>query len=148
MFIPSKASLDRIGDGLAFRIEQCALANPAIGGSDIVASRIAWETEPVTISADAAIAGLSSRGGENNSAKAIAIDFLQSELACGPKPASEILKLARDAGHTPKAVRLAREALGVLSSKVTSVPHGPWIWTLPGFPGHAAEETPSQKAML
>ena len=70
LFIPSKASLDRIGDGLAFRIEQCALANPAIGGSDIVASRIAWETEPVTISADAAIAGLSSRGGENNSAKA------------------------------------------------------------------------------
>jgi hypothetical protein len=128
LFIPSKSNIGKLGDGLAFRIEPCAVPDPAREDGAIVATRIAWESEPVTISADAAVAF---HGGEDTTGKARAIDFLQRELAGGAMPAGEILKLARDAGHAVKAVRSARAALGIRPSKAAHVVNGPWMWELP-----------------
>ena len=48
----------------------------------------------------------------------------------GRRPASEIQKLARDAGHTPKSIRSARAALGVKPTKAGF--DGGWVWALPG----------------
>ena len=50
LFLHAKNNLARTPQGLAFRLEQ------TIVGDDIVASRIWWDTEPVAITADEALA--------------------------------------------------------------------------------------------
>lgn len=51
LFLHAKNNLAAPPQGLAFTLEQSI-----IGDTGIVASRIVWETEPVDISADAAMA--------------------------------------------------------------------------------------------
>jgi len=41
------------------------------------------------------------------------MEFLQAALAGDPVPASEVSRMAHEHGLTPKAIRSAREALGV-----------------------------------
>lgn len=126
-FIPSKSNISRLQGGLAFRLEQTLLEakedEPAV-----VATRVAWETTPISMTADEVVAALSAGDG-GKTAKAEAVDFLEDALADGPKPASEIQKLARDAGHTSKSLRSARGSLGVKPTKAGF--DGGWMWALP-----------------
>jgi hypothetical protein len=69
------------------------------------------------------------RGGQT--AKAEAIEFLSATLADGPVPATEVMKQARLNGHTNKAIRTAREALGVASSREGFGPGSKCLWSLP-----------------
>jgi hypothetical protein len=69
-----------------------------------------------------------SDGDGGKTAKAEAIDFLEDALAAGPKPVSEIQKLARAAGHTPKSIKSARAALGIKPTKAGF--EGGWILSL------------------
>jgi hypothetical protein len=52
-------------------------------------------------------------GTETQTAKAGAMEFLQAALATGPLPATQVVRRAREHGLTAKAIRSAREALGV-----------------------------------
>jgi putative DNA primase/helicase len=54
LLLHAKNNLARPPQGLAFRLEQCLI------GESIVASRVSWESDPVVMTADAALAG--SRG--------------------------------------------------------------------------------------
>jgi putative DNA primase/helicase len=81
LFLHAKNNLARAPQGLAFRLEQCLV------GDGIVASRILWETEPVAITANEALAA-DAAGAENRTAKADAMEFLQAALAGGPVPAA------------------------------------------------------------
>jgi hypothetical protein len=67
---------------------------------------------------------------DDNSSKALAMAFLERELAGGPKPAREIVSLARAAGHTESTVRRAGKALGIRPRKAAAVANGPWMWGL------------------
>ena len=49
--------------------------------------------------------------------KAEAVEFLRDELPAGPVAATEIKKRANAAGHTHKAIRMARKALGIKPTK-------------------------------
>ena len=51
--------------------------------------------------------------GERRTAKADAMKFLQGVLTGDPVPATEVSRMAHEHGLTAKALRLAREALGV-----------------------------------
>ena len=51
--------------------------------------------------------------GGRRTAKADAMKFLQGALAGAPVPAAELSRVAHERGLTPKAIRSAREALGV-----------------------------------
>jgi Fe2+ transport system protein FeoA len=69
-----------------------------------------------------------------------AVRFLVEHLAPGPKPAKEVQKAARAAGHSLSTLRRAREDLGVVPRK-----HGDsWWWPLPGqeaqLPSHDQDE--------
>ena len=46
-------------------------------------------------------------------AKADAMEFLRAALVGAPVPAAELSRVAHERGLTPKAIRSAREALGV-----------------------------------
>src|SRR5262249_51259860 len=80
LFLHAKNNLARPPQGLAFRLEQCLV------GDGIVASRISWDSEPVTITANEALAA-DAVGTEARTAKADAMEFLQAALADGPRPA-------------------------------------------------------------
>ena len=97
LMLPAKNNLGEDRIGYAFRIEPVRLS------SGIETSRVTWETECVTVTADEALAGLEDRG--KHTAKEDAADFLRSLLAHGPMPVKWIQKEARDAGHAWMTVR-------------------------------------------
>jgi putative DNA primase/helicase len=90
-----------------------------------------YESAPVTISADQALAAQDGHG-ESRSAKAEAIDFLTDLVSGGPVPTKDVMKEAASAGISPKSLRSARETLGIKSEKAGF--EGGWVWALPKMP--------------
>ena len=83
-------------------------------------------------------------GTETRTAKADAMEFLQAALAGDPVPATEVSRRACERGLTPKAIRSAREALGVEIERNGFGPGSRSLWSLPG--GHIdAHPTSSQE---
>jgi putative DNA primase/helicase len=124
LLIPSKSNIGPLSTGLAYRIEGCLIEHD---GQSIATSRVMYESGPVTISADKALAAL--QGGQSaKSAKDEASDFLEDLLAAGPVPAKEIQEAAREAGISTKSLRTAKDALGIKPEK--SGMKGGWVWSL------------------
>jgi putative DNA primase/helicase len=128
LLMPSKMNIAPMKHGLAYRIESLLIR---VDDTEILTSRISWESEPVKISADQALAALDG-GREAKSQKAEAIEILNDILAAGPVSAAEVKRRATEAGVSPKALRSAREALGVVTQKA-GFGEG-WVWTLPKMP--------------
>jgi hypothetical protein len=128
LLIPSKMNIAPIGHGLAYRIEGCLIN---FEGSEIATSRIMYESVPVTISADQALAALSVQG-ENKTDKSEAMEFLKEVLKDGPVAARDVKKEAREAGISAKSLRSAREALRIKPEKA-GFERG-WVWKLPKMP--------------
>jgi putative DNA primase/helicase len=144
LLVPSKTSLVPPGTGLAYRIEGVVI--DADDGQQIFTSRIAWETTPITISADEAVTAYNDNG-EARTATAEAIEFLTKTLAHGSVGAAEVQRDAHSAGITPKALRRAREALRIKPEKA-GFERG-WVWALPKMPNtsedaHACKWAPSR----
>ncbi len=123
LLLPIKNNIAPDTGGLAYRIEPL--------GVD-VGPVVAWESDPVNVSADEALAGGRDDGGRRTE-RDDAADWLRDLLAHGPRPARSAEQDARDAGYSIATVRRAKAALGVVSRKPTF--DGPWEWTLPE--GHA-----------
>jgi putative DNA primase/helicase len=124
LFLHAKNNLVSAPQGLAFRLEQCLVDD------DILASRILWETEPVPITANEALAAQAA-GTETQTAKADAIEFLRVVLAGGPVPATEVNRMAREHDLTAKAIRSARETLGAKIERDGFGPGSKSLWSLP-----------------
>ena len=71
--------------------------------------------------------------GERRTAKADAMEFLQGVLTGDPVPATEVSRMAHEHGLTAKALRSAREALGVWSKDRTPRFRAGFrvVWSLP-----------------
>jgi putative DNA primase/helicase len=102
LFLPLKNNLapDRVG--YAFRIENRIVAD------GIKTSAVVWDGDPVTITADEALAAAA----KNKKASSTAMDFLQQLLRDGPVDQTEAVRLGAEAGFTEKNLRMARENLG------------------------------------
>jgi putative DNA primase/helicase len=121
LLLPTKNNLAAMPLGLAYRLEQLHVSQ------DILASHVIWDCEPVTISANEALAQ------DRESAKGDdmvreAKDFLRHVLANGPRLAKEVSEEAKDAGIAAKTLERARKALRVKASKDGF--QGPWTWAL------------------
>ena len=81
-------------------------------------------------------------GTETRTAKADAMEFLRAALVGAPVPAAELSRVAHERGLTPKAIRSAREALGVEIERNGFGPGSRSLWSLPG--GHI-EAPPSDE---
>ncbi len=134
LLIPSKMNIAPIRHGLAYRIEGCLIE---FEGKEIATPRIMYESAPITVTADQALAALDSFG-ENRSEKTEAIDFLTSALRDGPVSAKEVKNEAADAGISSKSLRSARETLGIKPEK--SGFEGGWVWKLPSKMPSEAED--------
>ncbi len=108
LLMPSKMNIAPIKHGLAYRIEGHAIdAN----GQTILTSRIGWESTPVTITADQALAAHDEKR-EGKTAKAEAIDVLRDLLSRGELPVKDLETAARNAGVTSKPLRDCKECIG------------------------------------
>jgi putative DNA primase/helicase len=125
LLVPVKNNLGPLAPGLGYRLEQTILAD------NIVPSRIAWDSAPVTVTANEALAA-SAEGASNPSALTEAKEFLQEELANGPVPQAEIKKRAQDADISEKTLRRAKKALRVIAAKSKGNLTGNWMWEMPG----------------
>ncbi|QOJ18615.1 MAG: AAA family ATPase [Phycisphaeraceae bacterium] len=119
LLLPIKNNIAPDTGGLAYRIEPLGVDGcPAV----------AWEPDPVNVSADDALAGDRDDGG-GRTERDDAAEWLADLLAHGPRAARDVERDARDAGYSIATVRRAKAAIGVVSRKPAF--GGPWEWTLP-----------------
>jgi putative DNA primase/helicase len=121
LFLAAKNNLAKDAGGIAFGVEPVTLSNR------IETSRILWEPEPVTISADEALAP--SDPPADRSELDDAKRFLRALLEEGPVSSKEIRADAEGAGHAWATIRRAQQALGIEAHKVGL--RGGWVWELP-----------------
>lgn len=122
LFLPIKNNIGNDQTGLAFTVESHQLP------SGIETSRIVWEDDAVTVTADEAMAAAAPN--DEHSATGKAMVWLRAVLSDGPLKAVEIQLQARESGIRDKALRRAREKLGIKPKKLTF--DGGWWWELPG----------------
>lgn len=117
LVMPVKNNLAKDSTGLAYSVIEAENGAPVI----------AWETEPVMMTADEALTP--SDTNEEKTDTEWAKEVLQIALSNGPKPVAEVQKEAKQAGISPKSLRTAREKLGVKPKKVGF--NAGWVWSLP-----------------
>jgi hypothetical protein len=130
LVLPVKNNLAPDGTGLAYRISTTLSGAP----------RIEWEPEPVTISADEAMAR--PREEEEGSTLDDAQEFLSGLLANGPLQVRQIRSDADGAGYAWRTIQRAQKALGVEARKL-GMKDG-WVWSLPAKSAKNTEERQPQ----
>ena len=121
LFIPMKNNIGNDQDGLSFSIEGYTLNN------NIETSRIVWNAEPVSVSADEVL--LRAVDPEDRSQLDEAKLFLIDLLTGNPLPAKQVYKDAENAGHSKRTIVRAKEALSIKPRKTRF--DGQWEWALP-----------------
>jgi len=134
LFLPIKNNIGKDESGLAFSVESHSLP----GG--IETSRVSWEGEPVTITADEAMAPQGDP--EERSALDDAKEFLSNLLADGPVSSNKIKADAEDAGHSWQTVRRAQRALGIKPHKEGM--KGSWLWRFPSKMFNSSEDAQAE----
>jgi hypothetical protein len=99
----------------------------------IVGSSVAWETDPVTITANQALNAVDDQGAVSG-AGSEAEELLRDILAGGPVAMKDIQAEAREAGLSWATVRRAKDRLGVIAERDGFGSEGKWLWRLPDPP--------------
>lgn len=124
LFARAKSNLGPDGGGFHYSLDQV----PLPGSPDVTASRVLWG-DPVEGEARALLAAAEvDPDSEARSMTDEAADWLRHFLDDGAIPADEATREARKLGFTDKALRKARERLGVRSRKAGM--RGGWEWAL------------------
>jgi putative DNA primase/helicase len=128
LFLHAKNNLAPPPQGLAFRLEQTIVGET---GEGIVASRVKWERDPVSMTAnDALMADAGS--GESRTAKEEADAFLLELLAGGPVSAKEVKRQAEETGVSVRTLKRSKHSLGVEARREGGIAEtGQWLWALP-----------------
>ena len=132
LWLPLKNNLGADLAGLAYRIEPCEIAN------SIATSRIEWESEPVTITADGALVAQADRD-ELRTEREGAAEWLRELLSRGPVLAREVQAEAKSAGHSWSTVRRAKDVIGVQVIRDGFGKGGAWRWSLRTTDAHAID---------
>jgi hypothetical protein len=122
LLLHAKNNIAKAPQGLAFRVEQCFVDD------GILASRISWETEPVAITANEALAADAS---SNRAVGNEAVEWLQELLAHSSLPAKQVRSEADAAGYSWATIRRAKKAAGVEAFREGgTADKGHWVWCL------------------
>ena len=134
LLLHAKNNLAAPPQGLAFRLKQTIVGDL---GKGIVASRVEWEQEPVTVTADEALAA-EAAGAADTSSGVEAENFLQELLAEGPVPAKQVRADVDAAALSWSTVKRAKARLGIKAEKDGM--DGGWSWSLPRRGSNLSEE--------
>ena len=131
-------------DGNLTKSGASGLAYTVTGDPDTNAAMLAWETEPVSITADEALAA-PEREKRKGRAQDRAEEFLLSALADGPVGSEELREDAQQNGISERTLRRAEDELEVVAEKVGKK----WFKHLPDRPGQAGQPPgPAEMAAL
>ena len=120
LMLPLKSNLAKDTSGFAYTVEETGI------GGGITTSKVIWEAELVTVSADEALAPTSDR----QTIRKAAEDFLHEELKDGNEVAcNDLYERAKAQGISQKVLWSIKEKLGVAASKSSF--SGGWAWRLP-----------------
>jgi putative DNA primase/helicase len=117
-----KNNLAPLAAGIGYHIES------AISSAGIVTSRIAWDSAPVTVTANEAMQANtqeSRKGDVRREAEA----FLEAHLEAGPMPSDKVTAAAKENGISAATLRRAREGMKIIVEKI-GYSNG-WQWRLP-----------------
>jgi hypothetical protein len=115
---------DGASTGLAYTIE---------GHGPDGAPVVCWEADPVTLTADEALAAEPKRRGRPPEERECAEEWLRKALADYARPAKELLQEAKEAHCiSSRTLERAKHKLGVIAFQ--KVIPGPWYWRLPDEP--------------
>lgn len=117
LLLPIKNNIAPDTGGLGYRIEPLG-----VGGCPVVA----WEPDPVNMSADDALAGDRVGGGRTERDDAAA--WLRDHLSDGPKLARDVFTESKAAGFTKRTIDRAKPVAGVRTRKEAF--GGGWVWEL------------------
>jgi hypothetical protein len=129
LFLHAKNNMTRPPQGLAYRLEQRFLDGLAKPVSNIV-----WESEPVSMTANQALAA-EAETGNKRSALAEAEDFLREKLANGAMAVKEIEEFADGALISRATLRRAKGRLKVEVGREGFGPGSSVTWRLPASIG-------------
>jgi hypothetical protein len=132
LWLPVKNNLGADLPGLAYRIVPYEIAN------GIATSRVEWDTESVTITADGAL-GTRSDHDELRIERDAAAEWLRELLSTGPVAAREVQAEAKSAGHSWATVRRAKDVIGVQVKRDGFGQGGAWRWSLPAIAAHGID---------
>ena len=122
LLLAVKNNLGPKADGLGFRLTQ------GLTSKSIPASQVAWCSEPVTVSANEALAA-SGMEGKRGMQRREAEEFLRGYLEAKPMPADQVKQAAEANDISERTLRRAREGLGIIVEKAAF--EGGWQWRLP-----------------
>jgi putative DNA primase/helicase len=128
LLLPIKNNIAPDTGGLAYRIEPTG-----VGGCPVVA----WEPDPVNVSADDALAGDRDQGG-GGGALDEAMEWLRDTLSDGPCPAKDVKAAAESDGIKLRTLDRAKKSLGVKADREGYASEGRWVWAMP----HSAPTDP------
>jgi putative DNA primase/helicase len=117
-----KNNLSLIANGIGYRIEG------AISSAGVHASRVAWDSSPVTLTANEAMAAATQGAGRGEDRRK-AEEWLAGYLENTPMPATKIREAARENGIADRTLDRAKQQLGVIAEK-RGYENG-WTWRLP-----------------
>jgi putative DNA primase/helicase len=126
LLLSIKSNLGPKPSGLAYRVEGRTVEGK--GDRLISTSGIVWTDEPVTLTADEALAAQASAG-EDRTERDEATDWLLEALANGPRSRPELERRAKADGVSWRLVRRRAKVLGVEMG--LSGFGGPGVWRLP-----------------
>lgn len=119
LLLPIKNNIAKDTGGLVFSVQSAEIAN------GIQTSRVEWEKEPVTITADEAMRiDLEARNGELDKAK----NFLLELLENGPVKSKEAKSQYQDKGIAKRTIERAIKELGIESFAVPEEGKNVWFW--------------------
>jgi Bifunctional DNA primase/polymerase, N-terminal/AAA domain len=126
-----KGNVARPVPSMAYHIEEYILhesANPP-DRQRIVTSRLVWDGDSELTAKD--LLATTSTEGEGSVNRTEAEEFLRSLLAAGPVSAKEVSRQAEESGIAIRALRSAKERMGVVSRRAGFGTSGAWSWALP-----------------
>lgn len=136
VLLRAKSNIGPDGGGFIYSLEQ----GPLEGYPGIVASRTLWG-EVVEGSARELLAEAEAVDCDR-SATDEAMDWLRVTLESGPMPAGEVLKLAKLSGLSEKALRTARERMGIKPKREGFGPGSSVKWAMPPIDALPAHRCP------
>ncbi len=129
LMLPVKNNLSTDREGLAYSL---------FVGPGRTVPHVAWDSNPVTVSAEEAFSP--DRDSGNRTERKEAAAWLRDVLKAGPLPASSVKESARAACISEATLRRAKSELRIEVTKEGFAEKGRWLWALPVDQSNTEEE--------
>ena len=139
LVLPAKNNIAPDVQGMAYR-----LSAVSVEGCDV--AKVEWDDEPVSISADEALAGDRSDDGDDRAVREDVGAWLEDLLADGRILSQDVQRLAKDAGFAWRTVQRARKDIGATSKREGFGKGSTYYWSLSssGTDGHVCHACQSE----